>query len=758
MTASPRPGQSVQRLAVLLAASLGSSPLLAQAPADTARAAAVPESMSVGYGQRRTDEAVGAVTELTAPRLGRGRIVSPEQLLQGTVAGVRVVDNDEPGGELAVRVRGAVSVFGGGDPLYVIDGMPVSVGAGAELSAGRDPLNVLNPADIESITVLRDAGAAAIYGGNATNGVVLITTRSGRGEPQIEYGASMSSSSVSRFPPVLGAAEFRAAVQQYAPQRLGQLGSASTDWFGAVSRGAFGQAHDIALSSAWPHGSLRMSLGYLDQAGLIGGTAAQRLTLGLAFDQRLFTDHLDLRADVRGARLHNQLTPDGVIGNAAAMAPTQPVRDSTAATGYWNWPGTGFSADNPVEIQKLAVADATAWRALGNIQAAYRLPFLDALSAHVNLGYDVTKDSQASFYPSDLHGQVQGSQGYEYLATPRQSSGVLEAWLRYAAALGFAPGRVDATAGYSSWELDTRYPAVTLTGLSTNLLGTSGLPPAATVANSLFLEEHHTVSYFGRVEYDLAERYAAAVTLRHDHSSAFAPDRRDGTFPSVALAWRLSREPFLASVIPQWDLTLRGSWGKTGNQPLGGLPTSLSAQPVMVDPELGWETMTAWDAGLDFGLIGRRIRGSVDWYTRRTDKLFMVVPVAAGINFSNLLLTNIGSMRNRGVELSLSARVLRGDSGRPGWTAAFTVAHNANELLSINGANGITQILVGAVGGGTGNTIQVLQPGYAVNSFLVCQQAYANGRPVQNTYLLPNGTTATGCTGADWRPYKSPWP
>lgn len=748
--------RSGQRLAIILAAGACSLPLRAQAPADTTPAVSVrPDSVSIGYGQRRAADVTGAVTRLEAPSSGRGSVVSPEQLLRG-VAGVQVVDNGEPGGSLAVRIRGGTSIYAAGDPLYVVDGMPVSVAAGAELGAGRDPLNVLNPADIESITVLRDAAAGAIYGVDATNGVVLITTRSGRGEPRIEYDASMSSSDAARFSPVLNATEFRVAVQQYAPQSLAQLGSATTDWFDQVSHSAFGQAHDLAVSNAWQGGAYRLSIGYLDQGGVLQASAVQRLTLGIGFDQRLFADHLDVRANVRGARLYDRFTPDGVLSNAAAMAPTQPVLDPTAATGYWNWPVTGPSTSNPVEIQRLAEADATTWRALGNIQADYRLPFLDALSAHVNLGHDITRDSQTSFYPSTLHSQVQGAQGTEYLATPRQSSSVLEAWLDYAAALGFGPGSVDLTAGYSNWELNTRYPAVSLSGLSTNLLGTNGLPPATTVLNVLGLQSSHLVSWFGRVQYDLADRYGATLSLRRDHSSIFAPGRGSGTFPAVGLAWRISREPFLAFVTPLADLALRASWGRTGNQSLGALPGSPLQAPA-VDPNLRWESTTSWGAGIDFGLFRQTIRGTVDWYTRRTDDLIAVVPVAAGVNFANYIATNVGSVRNRGLELSLTAEVLHGASRNLHWTAEFTAAHNANELLDL--APGQQAVPTGAIAGGIGTTIQVLQPGQPVNAFFVCQQAYQGGKPVENGYVaVAGGGVVQGCTAANLRAYHDPAP
>jgi TonB-dependent SusC/RagA subfamily outer membrane receptor len=311
---------------------------------------------------------------------------------------VQVVDNNEPGGGLSIRIRGATSINASSDPLIVVDGMPLGAGAGGGLSAGRDALNFLKPEDIETTTVLKDASAAAIYGANAANSVVIITTRSGSGDPHIQYSGSVSASSVTRLPAMLNAAQFRAVVEQYAPQNLSQLGNANTDWFSLADRTGFGQEHNLVVSGAGPPNTYRLSVGYLAQDGVIKGSMTERASLGFACDQRLLSDRLRVRANLQGLRAFDRFTPNGVISNAAQMGPTQPVMDPTSPTGYYEWPGNAQqSADNPVAILNLASSEGTTYRSIGNMRAEYRLPFIEGLAANVNVGYDLAKVTQIGY-------------------------------------------------------------------------------------------------------------------------------------------------------------------------------------------------------------------------------------------------------------------------------------------------------------------------------------------------------------------------
>jgi iron complex outermembrane receptor protein len=746
----------------------------------TPQAVSLSEVVVTGYGTQQAGNYTGAAAHVNSDQFNPGRVYSPEQLIQDKVAGVQVVDNNEPGGGLSVRIRGATSVNASSDPLYVIDGMPVGTGTGGGFSAGRNPLNFLDPNDIESITVLKDASAAAIYGANAANGVVMITTKRGRGGPQIEYSASASASSVTRLPSMLNAAQFQAAVTQYAPQNLPQLGNTNTDWFSLVDHTAFGQQHDVTISGAGQSNNYRLSVGYLNQDGIIKATNLQRVSLGINYDQRLLDDRLSLRASLKGSREFDQFTPGTVLYNAAQMGPTQPVYDPTSVTGFYNWPGNKLtSADNPLEALTLAQAQGTTYRSVGNVQAEYSLPFLQGLKANINLGYDVAKVSQQTFNPAVLHSETKnGENGLDYQAQPSQLNSVLETYLDYAAPLNVLPGNIDLTAGYSYSQSHAETPSFTATGLSTDLLTINGIPAAQNVSNFLDVEESKLISFFGRATWNWNDRYLAAFSIRRDGSSRFGSNNAWGMFPSLSLGWRISQEPFMQGWTWLSDLKLRAAYGKTGNQAFANyqqytsyLASNTQAQvqfgnqfiptirPGAVDPNIKWEETNSYDIGLDYGILNHRVSGSIDWYTKKTTDLIFTVPVAAGTNFSNFLTTNIGSMRNTGVEFGVDARILEGGSDRLSWNTGWTASHNTNRLLTINPVVGaVQQILVGGVAGGVGTTIQVLEPGVPINSFFVCQQAYSNGKPVENNYVQANGTIVTGCANTDRRAFHDPAP
>ena len=751
-----------------------------------AQAVGLSEIVVTGYGTQRAGNITGAVTQVSSAEFNTGRVITPQALIQGKVAGVQVVDNNEPGGGLKIRIRGATSVNASSDPLYVIDGMPVTstLSAGRD-SLSRDALNFLNPDDIESITVLKDASAAAIYGANAANGVVLITTKKSRQHgPEIQVSTSMSSSSVTRLPTVLNASEFRAAVNAQAPARSASLGNANTNWFDLIDRSGFGQQHDVVVSGVGQSSNYRFSVGYLNQDGIIRSSSTERLSLGMSYEQLLLNDNLVVKTNVRGARSSEQFQAGDVLGNAVAMAPTQPVLDPTNPTGYWDWPTTGASASNPVGSLNRSLSQGTTWRSIGNLQGAYHLPFLKSLTANVNLGYDLTQANTQTFIPNDLAAQIRQGQGLLSLSNRNQTSLVGESYLNYSAPIIAVPGNIDLTAGYSYSTSHSENPFFQETGLPTNLLGINGVVVDSTsvVQNSNNVVDYKLISFFGRFNYNLNDRYLLAASVRHDGSSRFGPGHQWGTFPSVSLAWRVSQEGFLRNVAALSDLKIRASWAKTGNQAFGDYlqyPTYAysngqaqyyfggqfipTIRPGAVDPDIHWESTKSYNVGVDYALFGQRISGALDWYTKTTSDLIFTVPVPAGTNFTNLVTTNVGTMRNRGIELSVNAKILEPRAAEGlGWAAGFTISHNGNELLSINPSHSVSQINVGPIGGGTGNTIQVLMPGQPINSFFVCQQFYQNGRPVQNTYvpLVQNAagdSTVRGCTN-DLRPFHSPSP
>jgi len=716
----------------------------------TMQAVELAEIVAVGYGEQRAATVTGSVVSVSSDEFNTGRIVSPEQLIQSKVAGVQVVDNNEPGGGLSIRIRGATSINASSDPLYVIDGVPLGTGSGGGLSAGRNPLNFLNPNDIESVTVLKDAAAASIYGSNAAAGVVLITTKGANRQVGIEYSGSISGSTITRRPDMLNAAQFRTAVEQYAQQNVAQLQTANTDWYDLVTRNAMGQEHNLAISSSGDNSDLRLSLGFLNQDGVIDGTTVERLSAALNYSQRLFGDNLEVRSSLKGSRTNDLFTPGGVLSNAAQMGPTQPTNDPTTRTGFYDWPGNQLtSADNPLAILALATDKGVTYRSVGNVQGEYRFPFMTALSANVNLGYDITKATREQFTPSVLHSELKtGNGGQTYRRDDSFQSGLFETYLNYAAPLGASTGTLDLTGGYSYAQAHGEYPWVRASGLSTDLLGDNGLPSARQVQNDLWIDDNKLISFFGRVNYNLKDRYMVAATLRRDGSSRFGPENAWGTFPSVSVAWRLSEESFLKGKLD--DLKLRASWGKTGNQSfanyqqyttytVGDAQSQVwfgdryvnTVRPNAADPNIKWEETGSTNVGLDYGFGKGRFSGAIDIYQKKTEDLIFTVPIAAGTNLSNFVTTNIGSMKNNGVELSLSAKILDGADRKFKWTADFNAGHNSNELTAINPFGGASQkILTGLVAGGVGTFIQVLTPGQPINSFYVYEHKLDGGKPM----------------------------
>ncbi len=442
------------------------------------------ELVVVGYGEQRQGNVTGALTNVTSQEFNKGRVVTPTELIQNKVAGVQVVENTEPGGKTSIRIRGGTSTSASNEPLYVVDGQPLGTDAGGGVTSGRDPLNFINPEDIASMTVLRDAGAAAIYGTNAANGVVLITTKRGQaGQPmKIEYTGSVSASTVTRVPSMLNAQQFRSVVEQFAPANAAQLQNENTDWFGAIDRTGFGQEHNVAVSGGAKSMDYRVSLNFLDQRGIINANSARRFGLGLNYNQRLADDRLNLRFSVRGSRTDDRFTPLGVLSAAAQYGPTQPITDPASPTGFYEWPGNNStSADNPVAILDLAEEKAETYRAIGNLQTEYRLPWVDGLRANVTLGFDASDGVRRNFRPSVLHReQVDGRGGQQTRYNPQQTSTVLETYLAYTTPRPLGPGTLDLTGGYS-WtktHIDSIYYEGN--GLSSDAGGTDQIVRAAT--------------------------------------------------------------------------------------------------------------------------------------------------------------------------------------------------------------------------------------------------------------------------------------
>jgi iron complex outermembrane receptor protein len=732
----------------------------------------------VGYGTRDARDRTGSVETVTAKDFNPGRVVSAEQLIQAKVPGVQVIDNNEPGGGISIRIRGGTSVNASNEPLFVIDGVPLQVGGG--ISAGRNPLNFLNPSDILSISVLKDASATAIYGSRGANGVVLITTRSGgAGTPSFTYSTSFSSSQIVKSPSLLNATQYRAAVQTYAPENLSKLGTASTDWLGAIERTAGGAEHNMSVAGAKDDMHYRFSLGWLDQNGILQGTEAKRITTALSYSDLLFKDKLDFRLNIKGSKADDFYTPGGVLGAATAMAPTQPIKNADGTYFQWSDP---LGANNPLSDLGLLQDRGTTYRTIGDIETKYKIPGLDGLTATLRTGFDYTQAARTTFSPSTAQQDVESGRGGRIDGdNPRQLNTLLEIFGTYARKVGNSGDAFDATVGYTYEQSNGNFEKYYAQGLSTNLLGINGIPSATSGATTLDIQDSKLISFFGRANYTFHDRFLLTASIRRDGSSRFGPGNQWGLFPSFAGAWRIIEEPWFSKVSWLSDLKLRASWGVNGNQSFGNylfLPTYTvggaqaqyqfgnqyitTIRPSAVDPNIKWEQTTSTNFGLDFGFLNDRLTGTLDVYNKTTKDLIFTVPVAAGTNLSNFVTTNIGSMKNSGVELGLSAVILQGKATPWRWTAGFAISTNANKITSISGA-GSDQILTGGIAGGVGNTIQVLKPGYPINSFFVYRhKTGADGKPVtgdktdDQLYVDTNGDGTVNAS--DLVPYKSPQP
>src|SRR5690349_12693173 len=420
---------------------------------------------------------MGVVATVDSTQFNTGRVVSPEQLITAKVPGVQIVDNNEPGGEINIRIRGGTSVTSSNEPLFVLDGVPLPVGGGVK--DGRNALNFLNPQDIESVTVLKDASATAIYGSRGANGVVLITTKSGgQGGTQVTYSASVSSSTVAREADLLDAAQFRSAVTTFAPENVSKLGTANTDWRGQIQRSAIGQDHLLALAGGRDDLRYRLSLGYLDQNGILEGTTSKRTSAALTYSDNVLNKKLEVHANIKASRTNDDFTPNGVLGAATAFAPTQPIRTSSGTFFQWQDP---LGTNNPISDLRLVSDEGTTDRSVGSIESKYTIPFVTGLSATVRGGYDYARAQRTNFSPSTSQGQIETSGGGSFSKNnPSQLNTLLELFGNYNRRFDSFRSTVDVTGGYTYEDFSYDSTRALATGLSTNLLGPNGIPGAKT--------------------------------------------------------------------------------------------------------------------------------------------------------------------------------------------------------------------------------------------------------------------------------------
>ncbi len=737
------------------------------------------EVVVIGYGTVKKTDATGSVVAVSAKDFNKGAITSPQDLLVGKSAGVVITNTGgAPGAGATIRVRGGSSLNASNDPLIIIDGVPID---NNNVSGSSNFLSFINPNDIETFTVLKDASATAIYGSRASNGVIIITTKKGKaGSPMtVTYDGKASISSPIKFLNVYSGDEIRQlAVEKrslFGVDGFDKLWNQNTDWQKEIFRNAFSQDHNLSFSGAYKTLPYRVSVGYTGQNGILKNTDMHRYTGSISLDPSFFGNSLKVNVNMKGMSTANNFGDAGAIGSAINMDPTKPVMDGNpGSAGYFQWNnyGANLGTANPVEQLMDVDNKADVKRFIGNIQFNYKLPFINGLNANLNLATDYTSgtghNNRPTTAPSVLTAPLQNGRLTDYHG--KNYNNLLDFYLNYSKELISIKSRVEATAGYS-WQHFRREGDNYTRGI------VDESHPYQMTDSSKFITENYLVSFFGRVNYTFNDRYLLTVTLRDDGSSRFAKNNRWGLFPSAALAWKIKDESFLRNVRAVTDLKLRLGWGVTGQQDIGNdypaqakytisrtgyyyyidgeyLPT---LRPDAYDPDIRWESTTTQNAGLDFGFLKDRITGSVDLYKRVTKDLLNVVTIPSGSNFSNTLLTNVGSLENKGVEATLNLVPVSND--KMTLTLSFNATYNKNKVTKLLLSDDPNYIGILYGDAFTGQK-QVTRVGYTAYSFFVNKQVYdTHGNPVEGMYvdLSGQGGTVNG-DNADKYIYHSPTP
>lgn len=722
------------------------------------------EVVVIGYGQVKKSDATGSVVAVSSKDFNKGNITSPQDLLVGKSAGVVITTaGGAPGSGATIRIRGGSSLNASNDPLIIIDGVPID---NNNISGSSNFLSFVNPNDIETFTVLKDASATAIYGSRASNGVILITTKKGKaGNPiKISYDVNTSVASAIKYLDVYSGDQLRQIawdhVDLYGADTFSKLGTENTNWQKEIFRTAFSQDHNISLSGADENMPYRVSIGYTKQNGILKNTDLDRITGSLNLEPSFLQNTLKVSLSLKGMATNNNFGESGAIGSAVNMDPTQPVMDGNSkSAGYFQWEnyGANLGTANPVE-QALAIDNrSNVQRVIGSAKFEYKLPFLPGLLATLNMATDYTNsvghNNRPTTSPSTLTtprwGKLNNFAGKNY-------NDLLDFYLNYSKDLKQIKSKIDATAGYS-WQHFKREGNSYTTGYF------DADHPYQKPDSTTFITENYLVSFFGRLNYTFNDKYLLTFTLRDDGSSRFAKGNQWGLFPSAAFAWKIKQESFLKNIQAISDLKLRLGWGITGQQdiigndypaqakyiislpgnyyPIGGkfLPT---LRPNTYDPNIKWEQTTTQNIGLDFGFLKDRITGSVDVYKRVTDNLLESVTIPSGSNFSNKLLTNVGSLQNEGAEFTLNLVPI--STKDMSLNLGFNVSYNKNKITKLLIIDDPTY--VGVLEGGdsyTGN-LQVTRVGYPAHSFFMNKQVYdANGNPIEGLYVDLSGKGGT---------------
>ena len=717
------------------------------------------EVVVVGYGTARKSDLTGSVSTVKAKDFNKGSISSPEQLINGKVSGVQIMSNS--GSTTAgstIRVRGGASLNASNDPLIVVDGVPLELGGIA--GADNNFLSMINPQDIESMTVLKDAASTAIYGSRASNGVILITTKKGSDtKPSIQFTTTNTLQTRANMVDILSADEFRSIINsQGTDAQKALLGTASTDWYDQVYRTAFSTDNNLSVSGKIVKGlPFRASVGYSNQNGIIRKDNSERFTGNIVLSPSFFADHLKLTLNAKGSVSNNQFNNGSAIWAAATFNPTLPVRSGSDLYGGYTESldangkpiNTSAGQRNPRGLVDQYDATSTIKRFIGNFDIDYKLHFLPELKLHATLGTDIAQGNGKTYIPECAASNYNDG-GFDYKYGPQKKSNELfTIYANYGKYFDAIKSNVDATVGYD-WQY---WKTTTPSTVEYNVAGSE--------LKTYKAEDyrHTLLSYYGRVNYSYDGRYLLTATLRRDGSSRFGKDYRWGTFPSVGLGWTVSQESFLKDSKVVSNLKLRASYGVTGQQEVNGnynyLPVytySAKGAEAMINgtwintyrPEayvsnLKWETTSSWNYGFDFGFLNNRLSGSFDFYTRKTKDLIATIPAAAGTQFAKNITTNVGNVDSHGIEVTLNATPVQTKDWEWNLSYNFTWQKMTVKNLSKVKSDEKTNMLVGPTVKDN-NQIQVLTEGYTPNMFYVYHQFYdRSGKPIEGVYADING-------------------
>ncbi|MGV8945557.1 MAG: SusC/RagA family TonB-linked outer membrane protein [Lutibacter sp.] len=715
------------------------------------------EVVIIGYGTTTVKDATGSVTSIKSKDLNKGAIVSPDQMLTGKVAGLQVTSNGgEPGGGSTIRIRGGASLNATNDPLFVIDGVPVD---NSGISGVSNALNTINPNDIESYTILKDASATAIYGSRASNGVIIITTKKGSNDGlKGVYSANFSVNENLKTVDALSANDFRDFVNAKGlPSDIALLGNANTNWQDEIFRTGYGTDHNLSLLGGTDKINFRGSIGYTDQSGTLLTSSLKRATYSFSIGSKLFDNHLKIDANAKMSSINSRFADSGAISNAISFDPTKPVYDNNPNYGgYWEWlqpngnPITVGAPKNPLALLELRDNSAHSSRSIGNIQFDYKMHFLPELKANLNLGYDISNSigNNKIFNSATSSTVALAKLGNTSHYEQDKKNVLMDFYMNYSKDLAAINSNVDFMAGYS-------YQNFKNEGFSIGNIQDRNLKETFDYFNELNLQ-----SFFSRLTYSLADKYLLTLTYRRDGSSRFSKDNRWGDFPSAAFAWKIYEEPFLKNSTAITNLKLRLSWGITGQQDIGdnyypAIATYLGststaqyqfgsnfintfrAQPF--NNTLKWEETETYNAGLDFGILNNVVTGSVDAYMRKTKDLLVFIPFPGGSSLSNADNANIGKMENKGIELMFNTKAISTDD--LSLNLGLNLTYNESEItkLSTNYSPDYEGVPIGGFSGGVGNNIQRHTVGYAPYAFFVYQQVYdVNGKPLEGVYVDRN--------------------